>query len=52
LYEAEFEILALRWLNHLTVKSQNSGEEPEKTLALSGFDAAIKEADVLLEAEV
>jgi hypothetical protein len=52
LYEPEFEILALRWLNHLTINTQNSGEEPEKTLALSGFDEAIKDADVLLEAEV
>jgi|SRR6266851_8946470 len=52
LYEAEFEILALRWLNHLTIGSQNSGEEPEKTLALSGFDEAIKGAYALFEAEV
>ncbi len=51
-YEAEFEILALRWLNHLTIGSQNSGEEPEKTLALSGFDEAIKGAYALFEAEV
>lgn len=52
LYEEEFEILALRWLNHLTIKAQNSGEEPEKTLVLSGFVEAIKDADVLLGAEV
>jgi hypothetical protein len=52
LYEAEFEILALRWLNHLTIESQSNGEEPEKTLALSGFNEAIKGAYVLFEAEV
>ncbi|MGH2496945.1 MAG: hypothetical protein ACRDIV_19755 [Ktedonobacteraceae bacterium] len=51
LYEAEFEILALRWLNQLTIKSHNSDEEPEKTLALSGFDEAIKGAYALFEAE-
>jgi len=52
LYEAEFEILALRWLNHLTVNSQNNSDEPERTLALAGFDEAIKGAYALFEAEV
>lgn len=51
LYEEEFEILSLRWLNHLTIKKYSKGEEPEKTLELSGFIDAIKDADVLLEAE-
>ena len=52
LYEAEFEILALRWLNQLTIESQNSGEEPEKALASSGFYEAIKGAYALFESEV
>lgn len=52
LYEAEFEILALRWLNHLTIKAYSNSEEPEKTLALSGFIEAIEGAYALFEAEV
>ncbi len=52
LYEAEFEILALRWLNHLTIKEYSGSEEPEKTLGLSGFNEAIEGAYALFEAEV
>ena len=52
LYEAEFEILALRCLNQITVSSQNNSDEPERTLALAGFDEAIKGAYALFEAEV
>lgn len=52
LYSEEFEILTLRWLNRLVLGIQRDGEEPEKTLALSGFTEAIKGADVLLEAEL
>lgn len=52
LYEAEFEILALRWLNHLTIKEYNSSEEPEKTLEVSGFIEAIEGAYPLFEEEI
>lgn len=52
LYEAEFEILALRWLNHLTIKEYSSSQEPEKTLELSGFIEAIEGAYPLFEEEV
>lgn len=52
LYEEEFEILALRWLNFLTIKEYSRGEEPEKTLELSGFIGAIEGAYPLFEAEV
>ena len=51
LYEEEFEILTLRWLNHLTIKKYSKGEEPENTLELSGFIDEIIVAEVLLEAE-
>ena len=52
LYAAEFSILILRWLNHLTLKPQDNIKEPERTLALSGFLEAITGANVLLEAEL
>lgn len=52
LYEAEFEILALRWLNHLTIKEYNSSEEPEKTLEVSGFIEAIEGEYPLFEEEI
>lgn len=51
LYGAVFELLAFQWLNNLTSRPSETGKEPEKTLALSGFINAIQGADVLLEAE-
>ena len=51
-YELEFEILVLRWLNHLTIKEYSDSQEPEKTLELSGFIEAIEGAYPLFGAEV
>ena len=51
LYGAVFEILALRWLINLASQSQTANQEPEKTLAQSGFLNAVQGADVLLEVE-
>lgn len=52
LYEAELEILVLQWLTNLSTKPQTNTEEPEKILALSGFNEAIKGASVLIEEEL
>jgi hypothetical protein len=52
LYEAELEVLVLRWLTNLATKPQKNIEEPERTLALSGFIDSIKDASVLIEAEL
>ncbi len=49
LYGSELELLVLQWLLHLAVKPQQEAEEPEKTLALSGFSGDIKGANILLE---
>lgn len=48
LYGPNFELLVLQWLNNLTEKPQQNSEEPEKTLALSGFNDSIKNASVFL----
>ncbi len=52
LYEPELEMLVLRWLTNLATKPQKNTEEPEKTLALSGFNESIKGATVLIEKEL
>ncbi len=52
LYGAELEVLVLRWLTNLATKPQKNTEEPERTLALSGFIESIKDASVLIEAEL
>ncbi len=52
LYEAELEVLVLRWLTNLATKPQKNIEEPERTLALSDFIESIKDASVLIEAEL
>jgi hypothetical protein len=52
LYSTELELLVLHWLTNLSTKSQKVTEEPEKTLALSGFNDSIKEAMVLIEEEL
>ena len=49
LYEAELELLVLQWLTNLSTKPQEATEEPEKTLARSGFNDSIKRAIVLIE---
>ncbi len=52
LYGAELEVLVLQWLTNLAMKPQMNSEEPEKTLALSGFNESIKGATVLIEEEL
>lgn len=49
LYEGELELLVLQWLTNLSAKPQEATEEPEKTLARSGFNDSIKRAMVLIE---
>ena len=46
-----FELLVLQWLTDITENPEKNTEEPEKTLALAGFNEAIKGATVLLEEE-
>jgi len=52
LYGAELELIVLQWLTDLTQETQKNTEEPEKTLALSGFSKSIKGATVLAEDEI
>ena len=52
LYQTELELLILQWLTNLSSKPQRVNEEPEKTLALTGFTDSIKDAMVLLEEEL
>lgn len=49
LYGEVFELLVLQWLNDLATGLQKPMEEPEKTLALSGFSESIKGATVVAE---
>ncbi|MBV9259285.1 MAG: hypothetical protein JO215_14820, partial [Ktedonobacteraceae bacterium] len=49
LYETELSLLVLQWLTHLSTGASEISEEPEKTLALSGFSDSIKNAMVLIE---
>jgi hypothetical protein len=49
LYGSILELLVYQWLNDLATKPVNEGEEPEKTLALSGFAKSIKGATILAE---
>ena len=49
LYESILELLVFQWLNELAVRPENDDEEPEKTLALSGFTESIKGAIILTE---
>jgi len=48
LRDTELELLVLQWLNDL-IWTQEVFEEPEKTLALSGFLEAIRGASVIAE---
>lgn len=52
LYKTELEYSILHWLTNLSTKTQEASEEPEKTLALAGFNDAIKRGMVLIEAEL
>jgi hypothetical protein len=47
LYTSVLELLVLEWLTDLSLKPQEV-EEPEKTLALAGFNASINDAMVLI----
>jgi hypothetical protein len=49
LYRTELEFLILQWLTDLAAGALKSSEEPEMTLAIAGFNDAIREAVVLLE---
>lgn len=46
LYEIELEFLAMQWLKDIAAGKQKIVEEPEKTLALAGFDESIKDASI------
>jgi hypothetical protein len=52
LYETELSLLVLQWLTHLSMEGSETSEEPERTLALSGFSDSIKNAAVLIEEEL
>lgn len=47
LYHSIFELIVFQWLNDLAESPGNTSEEPEKTLALSGFSKAIRDAKIL-----
>src|SRR5712692_1524940 len=49
LYGIELEFLVLQWLNDLASGRLNTSEEPEKTLALAGFNDSIREATITIE---
>lgn len=51
LYNEELRYLVLQWLTDLADGKPQMSEEPEKTLALAGFDASIKEAYVSIRVE-
>ena len=46
------EMLVHQWLFDLTFFPREADEEPEKTLALSGFKDAVKGATIVLENEI
>jgi hypothetical protein len=52
LYGAVLELLVLQWLNDLTRGAHKTTEEPEKTLALAGFNESIRGATVVPEDEI
>lgn len=49
LYSHELELVVYHWLTNLSRPFQEEAEEPEKTLALFGFNDAIGGALVLIE---
>src|SRR5436305_15061712 len=52
LYESILGLVVFQWLNDLVINPGNKDEEPEKTLALSGFIESIKDATILTEENV
>lgn len=52
LYGSVLELVMLQWLNNLSTKPQVPTEEPERTLALAGFNDSIKGAMILTEEEI
>lgn len=46
LYEADLISLVLKWLIDLSKETQQAMEEPERTLALAGFNESIKGAQI------
>lgn len=51
LYGEELELIVLQWLIDLATGTQETAEEPEKTLAEAGFIRAIREGSVYLREE-
>lgn len=52
LYGSILELIVFQWLNDLATNPGTGDEEPEKTLALSGFIESIKDATILTEESV
>jgi hypothetical protein len=52
LYESILSLIVFQWLNDLVNDPENADEEPEKTLALAGFNQALKNATVLTEENI
>lgn len=49
LYEPVLDLVVYQWLLDLTIDTQKPLEEPEKTLALAGFNDSIKGAKIITE---
>ena len=49
LYEPVLDLVVFQWLLDLTMGTQKSLEEPERTLALAGFNESIKGAKIITE---
>lgn len=52
LYGEVLELIVYQWLLDLSYNPNNNTEEPERSLALSGFIKSIQGAKILLEAEL
>ena len=52
LYESILSLIIFQWLNDLINNPGNEENEPEKTLALAGFNQALKNAVVLIEENI
>lgn len=52
LYDFILSAIVFQWLNDLVNDPENADEEPEKTLALAGFNQALKNATVLTEENI
>lgn len=49
LYESVLDLVVFQWLLDLTMDTHKTLEEPERTLALAGFNEAIKGAKIITE---